>query len=47
MTHLVHHTVKNNLQIFGFLQLKSLGRAKNSTYVNVPREYMIFTLSGL
>jgi hypothetical protein len=30
MTLKLNLTVKNNLQIFGFFQLKSLGRAKNS-----------------
>jgi hypothetical protein len=30
MTLKLNLTVKNNLQIFGFFQLQSLGRAKNS-----------------
>jgi hypothetical protein len=30
MTLKLNLTVKNNLQIFGFFQLKSLGRAENS-----------------
>jgi hypothetical protein len=37
-------TVKHNLQMFVFFQLKSLGRAK---IVYAPRECMIFTFNAL